>query len=82
MTPERIYTWADAMNKMGRPFLTVIITVIYNVTLLVALIMGKLDVNTYIAAVGPVNGMVVGYWFKARDAEQEIARIQQGKSGE
>ena len=80
ISAERVSAWAAAMNQMGRPFLTVVVTMFYNAGLVLALAMGKLDINTYIAAVGPVNGMVVGYWFKARDAEAEIARMQESRA--
>lgn len=60
--------WADAMNKLARPYLTVLITTIYNVTLLIALYFGKLETKEYIMAIGPVNAMVMGFWFGERAA--------------
>ena len=73
MNPQRLYSWAEAMNKMGRPFVTAIVTVIYNVALLIALAMGSLDVKEYILAVGPTNAMIIGFWFARREnsADQE-----------
>lgn len=55
---------------LARPYLTVVITTIYNAALLVALWMGKLDTKDYITAVGPVNSMVMGFWFGERAASR------------
>lgn len=68
MNPTKFATWADGLNKMGRPFLTVLITVVYNVTLLVALWMGKLEIREYMSAVGGTNAMIIGFWFGERGA--------------
>lgn len=63
-----VSNWADGLNKIARPYLTVLITTIYNVTLLIALYGGKLEVKEYILAIGPVNAMVMGFWFGERAA--------------
>lgn len=60
--------WAEAATMLARPYLTVVITTIYNVTLLTALVMDKLEVREYILAIGPVNAMVMGFWFGERAA--------------
>jgi hypothetical protein len=60
--------WAEAATILARPYLTVVITTIYNVTLLIALVMNKLEVKEYIMAIGPVNAMVMGFWFGERAA--------------
>jgi hypothetical protein len=54
------------MNSMGRPFLTALVTTIYNLALLAALIHGELKVMEYITAVGPTNAMIIGFWFGER----------------
>lgn len=53
---------------MGRPFLTALVTTIYNLALLIALVTQKLEVMQYITAVGPTNAMIIGFWFGERKA--------------
>lgn len=60
--------FASALNKLARPYLTFFITLIYNVALLIALYHGKLEVKEYIMAVGPMNAMIIGFWFGERAA--------------
>lgn len=71
MNARQFYSWAVAMNKMGRPFLAAVITLLYNLTLMIALIMGQLKVQDYIMAVGPVNGIIVGFWFSKRENKDD-----------
>lgn len=71
MNPQTLYGWAKGMNSMGRPFLTALVTTIYNLALLIALIGGKLDVVQYITAVGPTNAMIIGFWFGERKGKSE-----------
>lgn len=66
--PKVVRSWADAATTLARPYLTVLITTIYNVTLLTALVMNKLEVREYILAIGPVNAMIMGFWFGERAA--------------
>lgn len=68
MNPSQLFTWADAINKMGRPFLTVLVTTLYNLALLAALGMGTLKISDYIMAMGPSNSMIIGFWFGERSA--------------
>lgn len=68
MSPSKFAGLAGALDKLARPYLTVLITTIYNVTLLLALYLGKLEVREYILAIGPVNAMVMGFWFGERAA--------------
>lgn len=64
----KIGQWAIALHKLARPYLTVLITTVYNIALLVCLCMNKLGVNDYILAVGPMNAMIIGFWFGERAA--------------
>lgn len=66
----------ELSNGMGRPFLTALVTTVYNITLLVALSLGKLEINAYIASVGPTNAMIIGFWFGERSAAR---RAEQGR---
>lgn len=59
---------ADGLNKIARPYLTVLITTIYNAALLIALYVGQLEVKEYILAIGPTNAMIIGFWFGERAA--------------
>ena len=74
--------WAQAISSMGRPFLTVLISTLYNVALLVGLAMGALPVHDYITAVGPTNAMIIGFWFGERKSlyEQEYDYEQQQRN--
>lgn len=72
---------ASAFNKLARPYLTILITTIYNTTLLVALLLGTLDVQQYITAVGPTNAMVIGFWFGERAALKRPGATDSGGEG-
>lgn len=75
MNPNRLIVWTEAVNRMGRPFLTVLVTLLYNGTLLAAVCLGSLPIKDYITAIGPVNAMVMGFWFgersRVRDEEDK-----------
>lgn len=73
MNPQQLYGWARGMNSMGRPFLTALVTTIYNVALLIGLAMGKLQIMEYVTAVGPTNAMIIGFWFGERKSLHEEA---------
>lgn len=64
----RFHGLATGLNKIARPYLTVLVTTVYNVALLVAVGAGKLEVKEYILAVGPTNAMIIGFWFGERAA--------------
>lgn len=64
MTPQT----AEGLHKLARPYLTVLITTIYNLALLIALSKGVLEVREYILAIGPTNAMIIGFWFGERAA--------------
>lgn len=70
---RQVRGWAEAATMLARPYLTVVITTIYNATLMTALVMGKLEVREYILAIGPVNAMVMGFWFGERAALKDPA---------
>jgi len=71
MNPNRLQGWATGMNSMGRPFITALVTTIYNLALLAALVLGQLEIMAYITAVGPTNAMIIGFWFGERKAGHE-----------
>lgn len=73
--------WADKLNKVARPYLTILITTIYNATLLIALWKGLLEVKEYILAIGPVNSMVMGFWFGERAALKVPGKDNEGETG-
>lgn len=66
--PLRISEWATALHKLARPYLTVLIATLYNITLLVAVSLGVLPIRDYILAIGPTNAMIIGFWFGERAA--------------
>ena len=57
-----------ALNKMVRPYLTFFIATIYNLLLAWAVLSGKLKVVDYMPAVGPMNDMLLGFWFGEKSA--------------
>lgn len=81
MNPTQLQSWAQAMNNMGRPFLTALVTTVYNIALLIGLINGQLKVMEYITAVGPTNAMIIGFWFGERKATHEAAAGQGTDNG-
>ncbi|MDR9846999.1 hypothetical protein [Herbaspirillum huttiense] len=52
-----------AMNKLVRPVLTFVLVLTYNAVLIWAVKERELSVSEFIAAAGPSNGMVLGFWF-------------------
>lgn len=62
---------ASGLNKIARPYLTVLITTIYNLALVACVWKGKLQVKEYILAVGPTNAMIIGFWFGERAASNK-----------
>ena len=57
-----------ATHSLVRPYLTLFIATLYNVALVWALVVGKLDVKDYIGTVGTTNSMIVGFWFAEKAA--------------
>lgn len=51
-----------------RALVTVLLGAVYLGALLWALREGKLDVQSFIAGVGPSFGMALGYWFRDSEA--------------
>lgn len=62
------YLKAMMTNSAVRPFLTFFITVLYNLLLAWAVVAGLLKISDYIMAVGPVNAMIIGFWFAEKAA--------------
>lgn len=56
------------LNKLVRPYLTFFITTLYNVVLAWATFTGLLTVSDYMVAVGPINAMILGFWFAEKAA--------------
>lgn len=59
---------AKALYRLARPYLTVLIATIFNVTCAYAWYVGDLKIVEYITAVGPTNSMIIGFWFGERAA--------------
>lgn len=59
---------ASGLNKIARPYLTVLITTMYNAALVYGLLRGKIEFKEYIMAMGPTNAMIIGFWFGERAA--------------
>lgn len=57
-----------ALNKMVRPYLTFFITTLYNLVLVWAVLNDKMKLMEYITAVGPMNAMILGFWFGEKSA--------------
>jgi hypothetical protein len=79
MNPSQLKRWSVGMNSMGRPFITALVTTIYNLALLSALVLGVLDVMSYITAVGPTNAMIIGFWFGERKSIHDRAAEEDEK---
>ncbi|TSP13969.1 hypothetical protein [Cupriavidus campinensis] len=68
--------WMMGVKLAGdsmRPLLTFFITLFFNGTVTWAVFVGKLSVTDYIQAVGPINTMILGFWFAEKAA---LARPQ------
>ncbi|UBM12743.1 hypothetical protein [Cupriavidus metallidurans] len=66
-----IKRWTEAARAAGdtmRPLLTFFITACFNLTLTWAVLTRRLQVGEYIAAVGPMNSMILGFWFAEKRA--------------
>ena len=59
---------ANQLQELARPYLTILIATIFNVLLAIAYFKGDLEIVEYITAVGPTNGMIIGFWFGERAA--------------
>jgi hypothetical protein len=59
-------TWAEVSVGFARPAITVFVTFVYNGALLIAMTLEKLAVSDYILAVGPINAVIMGFWFGDR----------------
>jgi hypothetical protein len=62
------YIKAMMTNHAVRPFLTFFITVLYNTLLAWAVMNDQLKISDYIVAVGPMNAMIIGFWFAEKAA--------------
>lgn len=60
-----------ALHSAARPYLTVLVATLFNGICAWAVFSNKLDVVDYITAIGPTNGMIIGFWFGERAALKE-----------
>jgi hypothetical protein len=65
---NEIKEFAMSLQEFARPYLTILIATLFNVLLACAYFMGDLSIVEYITAVGPTNGMIIGFWFGERAA--------------
>ncbi|WP_028449691.1 hypothetical protein [Chitinibacter tainanensis] len=70
---------ATAFNRVTRPVLTLIICVLFNVICAWAAITGAISIKDYVQTVGPMNGVIVGFWFGSRSRPAEP--VQSSKEG-
>lgn len=68
VSPSLVDRWSRALHSLARPYLTVFITTLYNVICVWALVEGELKIIEYIAAIGPTNSLVLGFYFGERAA--------------
>lgn len=59
---------ADALHGLARPYLTVLIATGFNAICAWAWLRGELGIVEYITAIGPTNGLIIGFWFGERAA--------------
>lgn len=58
----------DATNRAARPYLTILIATLFNLICAWAAMSREITVMQYITAIGPTNGMIIGFWFGERAA--------------
>jgi hypothetical protein len=58
----------NALHKLARPYLTVMIATTFNLVCAWAAITGRITVIEYVTAVSPTNSMIIGFWFGERAA--------------
>ena len=74
----RFHGLATGLNKIARPYLTVLVTTVYNVTLVAGVASGKLDFEQYVMTVGPTNALIIGFWFGERAASSRAQKDGDG----
>jgi hypothetical protein len=57
-----------ACHALVRPYLTMFIATLYNLVLAWGALDGKLDMKDYMTSVGPINAMIIGFWFAEKAA--------------
>jgi hypothetical protein len=58
----------ELLSDIGRPFLTVMVNGVFTGVCVWAVLNSKMTVSEFIAAVGPSNSMILGFWFGERAA--------------
>jgi hypothetical protein len=59
---------AFAFNKLARPVLTIMIAAVFNGIAAWAFFTGKITWEQFATALGPTNGMIIGFWFGEKSA--------------
>lgn len=62
-----------ALHSAARPYLTILIATLFNGICAWAAVKGQISVTEYITAIGPTNGMIIGFWFGERAALKQNA---------
>jgi hypothetical protein len=66
---------ASALDRLARPYLTAIVTTVFNGMCAWGVIAGKLSFKDYIMAIGPANAMIIGFWFGERTAMKRAGQL-------
>lgn len=59
---------ADAFNRLARPTLTILVAAVFNVAAMWAFMKGVINWEQFATALGPTNGMIIGFWFGEKSA--------------
>lgn len=59
---------AEAFHGLARPYLTILIATMFNIIAAWAWYRGDLGIVEYLTAIGPTNGLIIGFWFGERAA--------------
>lgn len=71
---QKYFQTDNALIRSVRPVLTYGIALLYNGAMVGGLMFGKVDFAQYMAAMGPVNAMLMGFWFGERSALKDPKR--------
>jgi hypothetical protein len=64
----------SALNRLARPYLTVLVATLFNGIAAYAYVKGDLTIRDYLMAIGPTNGMIIGFWFGERAALKQPSK--------
>ena len=71
---KNIEGWGNVFNALltsFKPFVVGLGTIAYNLVLVWMLFKEKLEVSDFIAAVGPMNMAIIGFWFSSKNRPSE-----------